>query len=77
MPENGRAKTPDIPKMAQFFKMWQKWQFCKDYSKAKWSQMVYAGTDPQKTKNVQKLPPKIIRVVLCRKLLITDLILEK
>ena len=50
------------------FKKWQKLPFCKGYSKAKWSQMVYTGTEPQNTKNIQKLPFKIVRVVLCRKL---------
>ena len=66
MPENGREKPLHIPKMAQ---KWQKWPFCRGYSKAKWSQMFYTGTEPQNTKNIQKLSSKIIRVAPCIKLL--------
>ena len=33
------------------------------------SKMVYTGTDPQNTENIQKLSSKIIRVAPCRKLL--------
>ena len=66
MPENGREKPLHIPKMAQ---KWQKWPFCRGYSKAKWSQMFYTGTEPQNTKNMQKLSSKIIRVATCRNLL--------
>ena len=40
----------------------------------KWS---IPRTEPQNTKNIQKLPFLIIRVFLCRKLLKTHLILEK
>ena len=41
----------------------------KGYGKAKWSQMIYTGTEPQNNKNIQKRPFKIIRVVPHRKLL--------
>ena len=64
MPENGWEKTPYNPKITQFLKVGKNGHF----GKAKWSQMVYAGTEPQNTKNKQKLPFKTIRVVLCRKL---------
>ena len=33
---------------------WQKWPCCKGYGKAKWSQMVYTGTEPKNAKNIQK-----------------------
>ena len=39
--------------------------------------MVYTGTEPQNTKNIQKLPFKIIRIVLWRKLLKNTLIIKK
>ena len=48
------------------------------YSKAKWSQMhAYTGTEPQNTKNIQKLPFKSIRVVPCRNLLKNTLNIRK
>ena len=68
MPENGREENTSHSKNGTIFKRWQKWPFCKGYGKAKWSQMVYAGTERPKTKYTQKLPFKIIRVVLCRRL---------
>ena len=39
--------------------------------------MAYHGTDPQNIKNIQKLPFKIIRVVLCRKVLKNTLNIRK
>ena len=71
------GKNTSHSKNGTIFKRWQKWPFCKGYSKAKWSQMVYTGTEPQNTKNIQKLPFKIIRVVLCRKLLKNTLNIRK
>ena len=76
-PRKWPGKSASHSKNGTIFKRWQKWPFCKGYSKAKWSQMVYTGTEPQNTKNIQNLPFKFIRVVLCRKLLKTHFILEK
>ena len=58
------GKNTSDSKNCTIFKRWHKCPFCKGYSKAKWPQMVYTGTEPQNTKNIQKLPFKIIRVVL-------------
>ena len=57
-------------------KKWQKLPFCKGYSKAKWSQMVYTGTEPQNTKHTETTL-KIVRVVLCRKLFKNTLNIRK
>ena len=71
------GKNTSDSKNCTIFKRWQKWPFCKCYSKAKWPRMVYTGTEPQNTKNIQKLPFKIIRIVLRRKLLKNTLIIKK
>ena len=47
------GKNTPNSKNVTVFNRWQKWPFCKGYSKAKWSQMVSTGTDPQNTKNIQ------------------------
>ena len=73
MPENGREKTLHIPKMAQFLKGDKNSHFAKTIT----NQMVYTRTEPQNAKNIQRLPFKIIRVVLCRKLLINTLNIRK
>ena len=39
--------------------------------------MVYNGTEPQNTTNIEKLPFKIIRIDLCRKLLKNTLKIRK
>ena len=39
--------------------------------------MVYTGTEPQNNKNLQKLPFKTIRAVICRKLLKNTLNIRK
>ena len=54
------GKNTSHSKNGTVIKTWQKWPFCKDYSKAKWSQMVYTGTELQITKNIQKLYPLLV-----------------
>ena len=78
MPENGQEKTPYIPKIAQFLKDSKNDHFAKAIAKQNGHKWCILGlTEPQNTKNIQKLPFKIIKVVLCRKLLKTHLIIKK
>ena len=74
MPRNSRKKTSHIPKMAQFLKG-RKNGHCRGYSQAKWSQMVYTGTEPQNTK--KKYPLKSLELVYAENCPKTHLILEK
>ena len=71
MPETRPGKTPHIPKMAQFLKGGKNGHFAKAIEKQNGHKcMAYTGTEPPNTKNIQKLPFKIIRVIiLWRKLL--------
>ena len=78
MPETRPGKTPHIPKMAQLLKGGKNGHFAKAIEKQNGHKcMVYTGTEPPNTKNIQKLPFKIIRVVLCRKLLKNIFIIRK
>ena len=76
--ETAEKKTPHIPKMAQFLKGGKNGHFTKAIAKQTGHKcMVYTGTEPPNTKNIQKLPFKIIRVVLCTRLLKNTLNIRK
>ena len=51
------------------FKKWlhfENWPFCKGYSKAKWSIVVYFGSELQRAKSIQKRLCNHITVLLCK-----------
>ena len=76
MSEDGQEKTPRI----SIFKRWQMAiSSCKGYSKAKWSQMIHTGTEPQNTKNIyiQKLPLKSLELFCAENCSKTHLKLQK
>ena len=55
------GKNTSHSKNGMILKRWQKWPFCKGYSKAngrKWSQMVYTGAEPKNTKTNRNYPLK-------------------
>ena len=78
MPENGQEKTPHIPKMAQFLIRSKNCHFAKAIAKQnghKWSLLGLRPKMPKTYRN--RLPFKLIRVVLCRKLLKNTLNIKK
>ena len=71
------GKNTSHSKNGTIFKRWQKWPFCKGYiPKQNGHKRSILGREPQNTKNIEKLPIKIIWVVLCT-CSKTHLILEK
>ena len=75
MPENGQEKTPYIPKIEQFLKDSKNDHFAKAIAKRNGLKWCILGLSLKLPKTIQKL--KIIKVVLCRKLLKTHLIIKK